>query len=132
MFKLTIITPNGIYLDKDVTSLTLKLLSGYRTILTGHTPLIGALDYAPMYTMTNSDKDIYSLSGGAINIKDDGSVVIITNAIESQKDIDIARAESAKKRAESRLNGPRDDVDIERAMLALKRSIARIKTYEMK
>ena len=130
MFKLTIITPSGLYLEEEVSSLTLKLVTGYRTILSGHLPLIGALDYAPMHFYKDDKKHIFSLSGGALNVKDDGSVTIITNAIESKEFIDISRAISAKERAEARLNNKDPNIDTKRAELALLRAISRIKTYE--
>ena len=67
-FKLEIITPRGIYLTEDVSSLTIKLTSGYRTFLPGHYPLIGSLDYAPMHTIKNGEINYYAIHGGAINV----------------------------------------------------------------
>ena len=52
-FTLAIISPKGVYFEKEVESLTVKLTSGYRTILSHHAPLIGALAYAPMHIVEN-------------------------------------------------------------------------------
>lgn len=125
MFKLEIITPEGQYASLDVESLTIKLTSGYRTILGGHAPLIGSLDYASMHLVTNNKVEYFALHGGAINITNE-KVVIITNAIEAKKDIDINRAQEAKKRAEERLKSKDPDLDIKRAELALRRALTRI------
>ena len=129
MFKLRIITPKGEYLTKDVESLTLKLTSGYRTILTGHAEMIGTLDYAPMHFINEGKTQSFALHGGAINVKKD-EVILIVNAIEAKEDIDISRAKEAKIRAETRLNDKKEGLDIKRARLALARAISRIKTYE--
>lgn len=129
-FHLVIISPKGVYLDDNVDSLSVKLTSGYRTILSGHTPLIGALDYAPMHTLKNNVTTYYSLNGGALNVTKD-KVVLIVNSIESKDEIDILRAENAKKRAMDRLQSKDPNIDIKRAEAALYRAISRIKTYEI-
>ena len=132
MFNLTIVTPRGEYLKTMVESLTIKLTTGYRTILSGHMALIGALDYAPMHIIRDGKTEYFAISGGAINVKNDSSVTLLVNAIEAKEDIDLARAKAAQERALARLNTSKDDdIDYKRASLALKRAIARIKTFEM-
>lgn len=128
-FSLEIITPRGIYMTKKVTSLTIKLTSGYRTILAGHASLIGSLDYAPMHIVHEGKTDFYAVHGGAINITKE-KVIVICNAIEHAKDIDVARAKASKERAEKRLKEKHPDVDVKRAQLALARAIARIQTAD--
>lgn len=129
-FKLAIISPKGVYFKDEVDSLTVKLTSGYRTILAHHIPLIGALAYAPMHFAKGAKVEHFALHGGAISVKDN-KVSLIVNGIEAKKDIDIERAKEAKKRAEKRLDNKDDiNIDVERARHALLRAIARIKTYE--
>lgn len=129
-FKIAIISPKGIYLEEEVDSLSVKLTSGYRTILTHHIPLIGALAYAPMHFVKGAKVEYFAIHGGAISVKDN-KVSLIVNGIEAKKDIDIERAKEAKKRAENRLDNKNDiNIDVERARHALLRAIARIKTYE--
>ena len=130
-FKLVIISPKGVYLDKEVESLSVKLTSGYRTILSHHADLIGALAYAPMHYVEKGKTYFYAIHGGAISIKDN-KVNLIVNAVEAKYDIDINRAKQAKDRAEKRLSNKKDDInlDVKRAEAALARAIARIKTYE--
>ena len=105
-FKLAIISPRGLYLEKDVDSLTVKLTSGYRTILAHHIDLIGALSYAPMHIITNNKREDFAIHGGAISIKKN-KVSLIVNAVEAKHDIDVKRAKDAKSRAEA-LNMPKD------------------------
>ena len=126
-FNLLIITPKGTYLEDRVDSLTLKMVGGYRTILTNHYPLIGLVDVAPAYTKKGNNVIHYSLNGGLLNVTKD-KVVVIANSIESQKEIDVERAKSAKVRAEERLKSKDENIDLKRANTALLRAISRIKT----
>lgn len=128
-FSLEIITPKGIYLSKKVSSLTIKLTSGYRTFLAGHAELIGSLDYAPMHTVSGGVTDVYAVHGGAINVSKD-KITVICNAIEHSNEIDVDRAEEARKRAEERLNKKDPNMDLKRARLALARALARLKAAD--
>ena len=51
---------------------------------------------------------------------------MIANAIESQEEIDLRRAEAAKQRAEERMKSHNEQIDMVRAEAALKRAIMRI------
>lgn len=124
-FSLEIITPRGIYFKNEVSSLTIKLSSGYRTILAGHAPLIGSLSYAPMHLVRDGKTYEYALHGGAINITKE-KVSVVCNAIESKFEIDLARAKAAKERAEKRLQNKDPNVDVKRAHLALQRALIRL------
>ena len=124
-FSLEIITPKGIYFTEEVESLTIKLSSGYRTFLAGHTPLIGTLAYAPMHLVKKGKLENYAVHGGVINVTKE-KVSVICNAIENAKDIDTARALAAKERAEKRLKEKDPNIDLKRASLALQRSLIRL------
>ena len=124
-FSLQIVTPRGIYFDKEVDSLTIKLSSGYRTILKGHTPLIGSLAYAPMHLVKDGKTEEFAVHGGAINVTKE-KVSVVCNAIERKSEIDLARAKKAKERAEKRLHDKDVNIDVKRAELALKRALIRV------
>ena len=124
-FSLEIITPRGIYLTEEVESLTIKLSSGYRTFLKGHTPLIGSLAYAPMHLVKDGKIENYAIHGGAINVTKE-KVSVVCNAIENEKEIDVERALSAKERAEKRLKDKDPNIDLKRAELALQRALIRL------
>ena len=130
-FSLEIITPRGIYLTEEVESLTIKLSSGYRTFLKGHTPLIGSLAYAPMHLVKDGKIENYAIHGGAINVTKE-KVSVVCNAIENEKEIDVERALSAKERAEKRLKDKDPNIDLKRAQLALQRSLIRLEVLNKK
>ena len=124
-FSLEIVTPRGIYLTEEVESLTIKLSSGYRTILKGHTPLIGSLAYAPMRYVKNGKLEEFAVHGGAINVTKE-KITLVCNAIENKKEIDVARAKAAKERAEKRIKDKDPNIDLKRAQLALQRALVRL------
>ena len=125
-FKLVIITPEGVYLEKQVNSLTVKLTTGYRTFLAKHAPLVGSLDYGEMHFVNSKNKtEYFAIFKGAVNVTNEG-VTLITQNIESAKDIDVARAEASKARAEERLASDSPDIDRKRAKLSLVRALLRI------
>ena len=124
-FSLQIITPRGVYFNQEVQSLTIKLSSGYRTILAGHTPLIGSLAFAPMHLVKNGKTEEFAVHGGAINITKE-KVSVVCNAIEKKSEIDLARAKQAKERAEKRLQTKDPNIDVKRAQLALQRALIRV------
>jgi len=124
-FLLQIITPKGVYFNQEVDSLTVKLSSGYRTLLKGHAPLIGSLAYAPMHFVKNGKLEEFAVHGGAINVTKE-KVSLVCNAIESKKEIDKARAKAAKERAEKRLKDKDPNIDIKRAQLSLQRALVRL------
>ena len=66
-----------------------------------------------------------SLSGGFAEVQPD-RVTILAQLAERADEIDIARAEAAKRRAEERLSRPTMDVDSERARVALLKSLIRL------
>ena len=57
---------------------------------------------------------------------------ILTDSIENKKDIDLARAENAKRRAEERLKSNDPNIDFKRAELALKKALNRIEVKNLK
>ena len=53
---------------------------------------------------------------------------VLATVAEMDENIDVARANAAKERAEARLQAKTEDIDVKRASLALKRAIMRIRT----
>jgi len=65
------------------------------------------------------------VSGGFAEVIAD-RVSVLAAVAERAEDIDVARAESAKQRAEQRLATPVAEMDFERARIALMRALGRL------
>ncbi len=102
---LKLITPERTVLDEEVASLTCPTESGEITILPNHTPLVATLTSGELIAKSSSDKNaephFVHVAGGFIEIRPNNEIVILADGAEHHFEIDIARAEEAKKEAEA-------------------------------
>lgn len=123
-FRLKIVTPRGIYKEIDVEMLNLRTNAGQIGILANHLPLASGIEISEMnYIDEKGQRHIFAIGGGFVYVNED-ETTIIANTIESPEEIDLRRAEEAKRRAEKRLEDK--DGDILRAEMALRKAITRI------
>ena len=110
----------------DVDEVELPGEEGYFGVLPGHAPLLAALKTGEMWYRKSSQKMFAFIDSGFAEVLPD-RVSILAQVAERAEDIDIQRAEAAKRRAEERLSGPSVvDFDAERARIALYRAITRL------
>ena len=124
-FRLKIVTPKGIYKEADIEILNIRTTAGQTGILAGHLPLASGIQVSELNYVENGQRYKYAISGGFVYVNETETTVI-ANAIESQEEIDLRRAEEAKQRAEQRLNSKNPDIDLIRAEIALRKAINRI------
>lgn len=127
-FPLKIVTPKGIYLQKDVELLNLRTTAGQIGILAHHLPLASGIEISEMNFVVGGERINFAIAGGFVYVGNN-ETTIIANSIESQEEIDVRRANEAKQRAEKRLE--MHDGDMLRAEIALKKAINRIHVKEM-
>ena len=127
LMNVRIVTSSSNYLVEGVSRLHLKTIEGEITILPRHYPLITAIDVTKVTFKKGKEEVEYAFaSSGILNVKED-EVILLLNAFEFQKDIDIKRAEASKLRAEERIKSKNEKVDMARAEASLKRALLRIK-----
>jgi F-type H+-transporting ATPase subunit epsilon len=97
---------------------------GYFGVLPGHTPLLALLGTGELWYRRGSEKAFLSIAFGFAEVQPD-RVTILAQIAEKAEEIDAARAEAAKKRAEERLARATADMDFERARIALIKSLIR-------
>lgn len=98
---------------------------GYFGVLPGHTPLLATLGAGELWYRQGEEKHYLAMAFGFAEIQPD-RVTILAEIAERADEIDLARAEAAKKRAEERLARPVVDMDAERARIALLKSLIRL------
>lgn len=123
--KLDIVTPEKVAYSDDANMVIARTTAGDIGILPGHAPLIAALVTWPLRIVTDDGEKQLSLCGGFIEVQPE-KITILANCAELPEEIDVARAETAKVRAESRLHGSKDEIDVARAEAALKRAMIRL------
>ncbi len=125
--QLIVVTPERQLLRESVVEVTMPGLDGQLGILPGHAPLmtelgIGELAYR---TSTSSQPVVLAVISGFAEVLPD-RVTVLAETAERAEEIDLARAEEAKARAEKRLAAGDSNLDWDRANIALQRSIIRI------
>ncbi len=126
-FQLIVLTPYGKYFEGFVDFLEVRSEDYNLGILPGHAPLISTVAICKMTLKIGNRKENYAVGGGVIRVEKD-KVTLILDSIESADEIDVARAQEAKKRAEERLSEAikNDAIDVSRAKVALLKAINRI------
>jgi F-type H+-transporting ATPase subunit epsilon len=122
---LQIVTPDRLIVEEQVDEVEIPGSDGYFGVLPGHTPLLAAMAVGELWYRKGQEKFYLSIAFGFAEVLPD-RVTILARLAERAEDIDVARAESAKKRAEERLSQPKSDVDYERARVALMKSLMRL------
>ncbi len=96
-------------------------------ILPNHAPLLSTLTFGILKVRRAGEEEVFTIAGGIVEVQPD-IITVLANAAENIAEIDIARAEEARTRAEEYLeNGPPPDTDTYLAMeAALRRSNLRL------
>ena len=122
---LQIVTPDRAIVKEQVDEVQIPGSEGYFGVLPGHTPLLASLAVGEMWYRKGQEKFYLSIAFGFAEVLPD-RVTILAQLGERAEEIDVQRAETARKRAEERLTQPRAEIDYERARIALMKSLARL------
>ena len=128
-FRLEIVTPEKMIFSGEVSSLLAWGVEGQLGILPHHAPLMTMLQPGDLVIKKDGEEDALTLSGGFLEVRPD-KVIVLADACERAEEIDVTRAEEAKKRAQEALKTARTTVDAAAAEAALRRSLVRIKAAE--
>ncbi|MDR0222350.1 MAG: ATP synthase F1 subunit epsilon [Oscillospiraceae bacterium] len=130
-FNLKIITPDKIFFDGEAENIIVHTTVGDKGVLARHEPYIAALPIGKMRVMTDGKYRVAAISSGTVEVKDGGDTVVLAQSCEWSDEIDVFRAEKAKKIAEERLaDKGTSQKDFEIAEFKLKRAINRLKAAE--
>jgi F-type H+-transporting ATPase subunit epsilon len=122
---LQIVSADKSLVNETVDEVEIPGADGYFGVLPGHTPFLALLGTGDLWYRTGGDTHHLVISSGFAEVQP-GAVTILAQIAEKADEIDVARAEAAKKRAEERLARPTMELDFERARLALLRSLIRL------
>ena len=123
---LEIVTPDRSLVTEQVDEVELPGSEGYFGVLPGHSALLASLQVGELWYRIGNEKHFLSVAFGFVEVLPE-HVTVLARIGEKAQDIDVARAEAAKKRAEERVSAsPRPDIDFERARVALMKSMIRL------
>jgi F-type H+-transporting ATPase subunit epsilon len=122
---LEIVTPDKALASETVDEVQLPGAEGYFGVLPGHTPLLASLQVGELWYRVGQQKYYLAVAFGFAEVLPD-RVTVLAHVAERADDIDVARAEAAKRRAEERVARPDASMDFERARVALLKSLVRL------
>ena len=97
--KFQIVTPEKTVSSDEIQQVSLPTPDGEITILPHHIPLVTILKPGELRYVKNKEEISLAVSGGFVEVRDDGSVVVLADTAEHAAEIDLARAEEARNRA---------------------------------
>jgi F-type H+-transporting ATPase subunit epsilon len=123
--ELEIVMPDRFLIHEQVDEVQVPGSKGYFGVLPGHTPLLASLTVGELWYRKGPEKTYLSIAFGFAEVLPD-RVTILAKLAERAEEIDVERAEEARKRAEERLTHPKSEIDYERARIALTKSLMRL------
>ena len=126
IFEVEIITPDRTFYKSEATMIEFNTAAGEIGVYKNHIPLTTVL--APGVVTIHKDGEdnvIAAVHSGFAEIMPE-KVTLLAEVAEWPDEIDVERAEAAKKRAEERLASKAESVDVMRAELALRRALVRM------
>ena len=127
--KLDIVTAEGVAFSEDVDLVLAPGVEGLLGILPHHAPLMTMLEPGELQVRKGGEEFSLAVSGGFLEVRPD-RIIVLADTAERVEEIDIARAEEAKRRAQEQLSSRAPEVDLAQAEAALRRSLARLKVGE--
>jgi F-type H+-transporting ATPase subunit epsilon len=129
-FKIDIVTAERVVYSAEADIVIAPGVEGQLGILPHHAPLMTILQAGELVVRRGGEESSLAISGGFLEVRPD-RVIVLADQAERAEEIDIARAEEARKRAEQRLTDRHvPGLDTARAESALRRAIARLTVAE--
>jgi len=130
-FQLEVVTPEKMVVKDVAEEMQIPGKNGYLGILPGHAPLITELAVGEISYRSGGQTHYLAVAWGFAEVLPD-NVTILAEAAERPQDIDVARAQQSKQRAEEALKNGKTEADFTHAEDSLKRAETRIEVAEKK
>ena len=127
--KVEIVTAERLVFSDDVNVVVAPGVEGQLGILPHHTPLMTMLQPGELLLRKDKEEIYMAITGGFLEVRPD-KVIILADACERAEDIDLARAEAAKQRAEEKLKSKAPNIDVVGAEAAIRRALIRLQIVE--
>jgi len=124
--RLEIVTPEAVTYSEDVDMVTLPGAEGEMGIFPSHVPVMTQLVAGEIAVRKNGQDYFLAVGEGFVEITGN-KVAILTDMAIKATDIDEARAEEARRRAEERLNEKLSGEELASVSAALAHSLAQLK-----
>ncbi|MBW2077641.1 MAG: F0F1 ATP synthase subunit epsilon [Deltaproteobacteria bacterium] len=128
-FRLELVTAERLVYSDDVNMVIAWGIEGQLGILPHHAPLMTMLQPGELIVKKGDEEFYLAVTGGFLEVQPD-KVIILADACERADEIDVARAQEARRRASELMEAPPPGVELATAEAALRRSMMRLKVAE--
>ena len=126
--QLRIVTPDRELVEGEVSEVSIPGKEGYLGVLPGHAPLLTELHSGELTYCQDGTEFHVAIHWGFAEVLPD-RVIVLADIAERAEEIDVERAERARRRAEEYLEQPSEsEAEIEEAREALRRAVCRLET----
>jgi F-type H+-transporting ATPase subunit epsilon len=115
--------------EEDVDTLVAPGVEGQLGVLPRHAAFMTMLQPGELRLVKGAEEIVLAVTGGFLEVREN-RVLILADAAERVDEIDVARAEAARHRAEETLAASKSGVDLARAEAQLRRALARLEVVE--
>jgi len=126
-FALSVVAPDKLVFEDQVTSVTAPGVEGYFGVMAGHVPLIAALKPGLLeYVDAGNQRHFVYIGGGFAEVNGE-KMTILADEAERARDIDVARAEALLEDARKALRGENSQVSTDDAVGEVEKAVNRLK-----
>jgi len=127
---LEIVTPERLAYSDDVDMVLVPGVDGELGILPHHTPLVSLLGYGELRIRKDGAEESFAIVGGFLQVRPD-KVVVMAETADMASEIDLERAEEARRDAQRALeSGYSEGADLSAARAELQHALLRIRVGE--
>jgi F-type H+-transporting ATPase subunit epsilon len=123
--KLQIVTPEAIVYSQDVEMVTLPGVEGQLGVFPQHVPLLTQMLPGEVIVNKGGQTELLAVGEGVIEVTADQVSILTDMAIEADQ-IDEAKVEEARRRAEARLQEKLSDEEVASTNASLARALAQL------
>jgi len=115
--------------EQGVDEVVVPGIEGELAVLPMHAPLLTMIKPGVMVIKRGSDETEMAITGGFLEVRED-KVTILADAAERAEEIDVSRAEEARRRAEQQLERRDSEADLVSAAAQLQKALLRLRVAE--
>jgi F-type H+-transporting ATPase subunit epsilon len=128
--QLEIVTPERLAYSDEVDLVLVPGIDGELGILPHHAPLVSLLGLGELRIRKGTDEESFAIVGGFLQVRPD-KVVVMAETADLASDIDLERAQEARREAERALeSGFHEGADLSAARAALQQALLRVRVAE--
>ena len=128
--RLEIVTPERLAYSDDVDSVVVPGSQGELGVLPHHAPLVSTLGLGELRIRKGSQEESFAIVGGFLQVRPD-KVVVMAETADMASEIDVERAEEARREAERALETTSGEAaNMAAARAALQQALLRLRVAE--